>query len=389
MAFCEFCFSKYQEPEQACGNIDCSTDPNTESNCRAIADRSDMHVPEFTELAQAQDGSYVIYCPNCKNTSRFVEVCPNCRSLDNPELDIDGAEVFTVALTGSRNAGKTVYMVSLITTLRRMLESRRYTMRGIGTTDADFKENYYDVLYEGRKVLEATRNERQKALYFSIQGNKRKILLVIQDIAGESLQNVGTTRNANQRLFFLTKADLIIFMYDPYTVSGLMNALNGIVSSDNVQSMAGDSLLGALINSDLLGSQSKLALVISKFDVILSLGELGPSNPLSKVVSNPGLSYMVDDSPLPDYRWDYEEAMILDADIRSLMSQREFGAANLLNSAEQAFAERPLDLCTFAVSQLGSAPSGAAVSSAGIAPFRCIDPLQWGYARTHDGQPML
>lgn len=390
MITCIYCFKEFDAPGKACKNSNCEADLVTVSRCREISGLSDLHVPNLFINITGSDGVSFEACPRCKNRTAYVYVCPNCRSVVREEFA--NSEVFTVALAGSRNAGKTVYMVSLINSLRSMCHRKGVSITGLYGTDNHFSENYEKVMYENEQVLMATPKDRQRDLIYRVGEPSRGPIIIIRDVAGETLQEVSGGMGSNPSLDYVNNANLVAFMFDPYTVNQLMDILNGVVEADNVQSMQGEVLLNILLNSviNMQSSQARLALIFSKFDVIQALRDFGGTSALAWLLANPGISFLLDDSRLPNYQWDYEDALILDADVRSLFSQPQFGAQALMHNIEAAYhsAGRPQDLCTFAVSSLGNAPSGDSLSTRGISPFRCLDPLQWGFYRKY-GCPLI
>ncbi|NLI03859.1 MAG: hypothetical protein GX483_01035 [Actinomycetaceae bacterium] len=287
--------------------------------------------------------------------------------------------ILTIALTGARNSGKTVYMVSLVQTLRNMATASSYAFTGMYDTDAHFNSAYYKRIYQDNEAIPATPIEYQKPLFYRIQKqNSAPIYIVIRDIAGEVLQKNDSNDPA---LHYIPASDLTLFLFDPYTIPSLMNELAGLIPERQGGGIGGEVVLNALLNNLIMpykGRRTNLALVFSKFDVVQILGETNTSS-LPEIMGNKGLSFLVDDTSTRPARWNIEEALILDQDVRSLLVKTE--GDEVLLAAEVAFHDTPHKLATFAVSALGNPPGQHYLSEHGVAPFRCADPVMWAFYR--------
>ena len=90
-------------------------------------------------------------------------------------------------------------------------------------------------------------------------------------------------------------------------------------------------------------------------------------------MSNAGAAYLRDNSASRSY--DERDGQLLHEEARSLLVRLH--GASIVTAVENPASGVRLARRYFTVSALGQAPAGRRLSSRGIAPFRCVDPLRW------------
>ena len=96
-------------------------------------------------------------------------------------------------------------------------------------------------------------------------------------------------------------------------------------------------------------------------------------------MSNAG-SAMTRDASLTGTTYDEIDGAQLDQEVRSLLLR--LNAGDLTTSLERPTNGNLLRHRYFAVSMLGEPMRSRKVSTRGIKPFRCLDPLRWALAST-------
>ena len=118
--------------------------------------------------------------------------------------------------------------------------------------------------------------------------------------------------------------------------------------------------------------QPKLAVILSKFDVLRALRDVEGSE-WGLIMSNGGAAYLRDTSDGQHY--DDVDGQLLHEEVRSLLIRLHGGS--IVAAVENPPAGMRLPSRNFVVSALGHAPSGNRLHARGIAPFRCVDPVRW------------
>ena len=235
--------------------------------------------------------------------------------------------------------------------------------------------NYEQPLYEQRGLIQPTpalhaqAPHQREPLIFTIgirDGIRR--FLVIRDVAGEDLES-GDMRAPRFRYF--GNADAVFFMFDPLRVKAIRDQLHDLLPAQSFS--AGDPR--ALLTNVLLAigaGRPKLAIILSKFDALRALGEVEGSE-WSQIMSNAGAAYCVTTRP----------ARTTTTATASCCTRRCaaccFGCTRDRSSPRSKAIPRAAQSMHryFVVSALGQPHAGDRLSSRGITPFRCTDPLRW------------
>lgn len=347
----------------------------------------DAFVPR---LFRAPGGASSGNCDKCGVRST-QEACPSCRG-PIPGLWREPGHVVTcVAMAGARSTGKSLYLGVLTGQLAEWVTTQqRSRLQPVGDTERLHRERYRDPLYEERRLLEPTakiqddETAQQPLIYTYRELGGTARVVVLRDVAGEDLQALDERRpgpeerrkleERQRSLDFLTRADGVIALLDPYKVDEIRNVLAGI--ADPAGEVGGDGIrvidrLTELMVGERPGVRTEIpiAVAMSKFDVLHELRRVDRSR-LHSVMVRPGSPLRRDPSMgSPDLNID--DLDLVHAEMDSLFDQ--IGGLELSNLMR----ERAETFHYFAVSALGRPTQRQAVHAAGIAPFRVLDPLRW------------
>jgi hypothetical protein len=192
--------------------------------------------------------------------------------------------------------------------------------------------------------------------------------VVIRDVAGEDLES-GDMRAPQFRYF--GNADAVFFMFDPLRVRGIRDQLHDLLPAQSYSTGDPRTLLSNVLLAIGAGGP-KLAVVLSKFDALRALGEVEGSE-WSQIMSNAGAAYLRDNSAGRYY--DDNDGELLHEEVRSLLLRLH--ARSIVTAIESRSTGGQLTHRFFVVSALGQPHTGGRLSSRGITPFRCTDPLRW------------
>lgn len=314
-------------------------------------------------------------CASCHGPA--VEVCTvrSCRFVLPPAWR--EAPSTCVVMAGARATGKSMYIAVLVKQLEQFGE-----MAGIRVSPATHASSalystiYQKPLFEQRGMLAPTGRisntdaYQHEPLVLEIAPRiGARHYLVLRDLGGEDLE-ANPLDLAN--LGFVANADSILFLFDPLSLPDVREQLVGLVSIPATQ-VSGESI--AVLDNVLRlieGRRPRLALVLSKFDVVQAMCDVRGSD-LSRIMQNRGAAFVRE----PGWRGPYAEqdGQLLHEEIRSLLQW--LGVGWLATAMERLSLQHGLDQRFFAVSALGDAPDGAYLNDRGIAPFRCLDPIRW------------
>ena len=303
-----------------------------------------------------------------------VEICPMCH-FTLPEGWRDGHAI-CIALAGARATGKSLYIAVLVKQLELLCERFGVSMQPVnrGTAQA-YAANFETPFYVQRGLIPPTPTvhtqtpDYREPLMFSIgtwHGVRR--FLVLRDVAGEDMES-GDLHAPPFRFF--SHADGVFFMFDPLRVKTIRDQLHDLLPAQVVSGGDPRSVLANLFTAIGPG-QPKLAVILSKFDVLRALRDVEGSE-WGLIMSNGGAAYLRDTSDGQHY--DDVDGQLLHEEVRSLLIRLHGGS--IVAAVENPPAGMRLPSRNFVVSALGHAPSGNRLHARGIAPFRCVDPVRW------------
>lgn len=293
--------------------------------------------------------------------------------------------VFTVCLAGARASGKSLYIGVLFKMLAQLGERFDVLPRPADDITAhNYSTHYEQPLFEEMGVPESTPAMatgdayQREPLIYSLgrwkrpgDNQDRPVYLVIRDVAGEDLERLPEDR---QSLGFFEYADQVIFLFDPDSVPEIRSLLRGYTQTDEPPTDAFDVLDHTL---ELMGdsqrqAETRLAVTISKFDMLRRLAEVDKSNSeLSQIMANKGAAFNRQTEPM----YSANDPQLIHEETRSLLLR--LGAQRLVTLLYENRAQDERTTRFFAVSSLGKESQGSFVQKSGITPFRCLDPILW------------
>jgi hypothetical protein len=284
-------------------------------------------------------------------------------------------------MAGARATGKSVYIAVMVKQLARALERRGLELGDASPDTAEhYKTHYETPFYEKRGLLESTTSSESGESYqhdpliFSMGiWNGVKQFIAIRDVAGEDLSQGKLTGLPGT---FFAAADGVFFLFDPFQVREIRDALRDDVEFD--EQLGGDPRNALATVLRLIGDSTPLvAVLVSKFDALHAVGKVTQSR-WAPIMSNAGAAFCRDPGLLRD-QYDDDDGLLLHCEVQSLLQKLE--APPSLRSMTNPDTGRGYDHRFFAVSALGDSPLNPNFNPMGFAPFRCLDPLRWVLAR--------
>lgn len=289
------------------------------------------------------------------------------------------AGVTCIGLSGARASGKSLYIAVLVKALSQFLVARGTRLAPVNeSTRDDYSKIYEEQLFVEQQVLNTTvpaKNStvRLRPLIYSLGTvNGRRQFLVLRDVAGEELENLPAP-NERLHLSFLSRADGIIFMFDPLAVDAVRRRLQDLVPAQ-IRTIGDPAVV--LNNLQILSQGSlgsgKFAVALSKFDALQHLRNVDDAQ-WSPIMSNPGAGFM---RQAPDGdAFDEDDSQLVSAEVRSLL--KLIGGEEIVTQVRNPHSGPPAPHRFFATSSLGEPPEGSSLSRLGIAPYRVLDPVLW------------
>ncbi|QPL04928.1 MULTISPECIES: hypothetical protein [Actinomyces] len=388
---CPSCFNALPDDtiSYRCATPTCEPQPNQSAS--EYAGTSVMTRPTFTRMRSSSDEPLPqsVPCRGCRRPAT-QEVCPTC-CYDLP-AGWRQATVFTIAVTGARGAGKSVYIAVALQQLMRYAQKRECTLRPYtqGTID-NYNKYYYHPLYQQNMVVDGTPevssggSYQKDPLIWQLSGQHiGTVFVVIRDVAGEDVERIA----GNPKHFaYLSQADLLIFLFDPMQLDSIKQLLSGVIPDPDESRLGlpADQVLAKVLGQ-VGGGHTPLALTISKFDTLHQVTKV--RSPLAQAFANPGARLNQDDTMARQHLSPADAAKDLERDLQLLDAELSsiyqiLGQDSVAVQATQA-AESGQVAATrrFAVSAIGETPQHAnQLTERGISPFRALDPILWGLSR--------
>ncbi len=167
--------------------------------------------------------------------------CPYCEQLLKPEVMNTRREVRIVCV-GRRSSGKTVYITQLIRALVEGHDNAEFTLEGANSSvDLHYQANLERLNTFATGFVPATNPVGTQDPYvYLMKKGRRKVRLVIQDIAGEDTNDHVKYNSA------IHKADMLLFFVDPWHIQELRQAHRDLEDFDTnqvVDQAVGDRVL--------------------------------------------------------------------------------------------------------------------------------------------------
>ncbi|MGW5152497.1 TRAFAC clade GTPase domain-containing protein [Rhodococcus koreensis] len=314
-----------------------------------------------------------------------TEICPTCH-YRLPDGWRDG-KATCVAMAGARDTGKSVYIGVLVKMLQLLGDRLGFVVEpATKSTGENYREHYQKKLFDERAMVDPTAaletglaHQRDPLIFRLGRWDAVPQYLVIRDVAGEDLQNpviVGQTWTK-----FFANADGVLFMFDPLKVQSIAAHLRDLIKPQENDVAADPGTVLARVLSLIGTRQTRLAVVLSKFDALHELREVERSE-WSRIMSNPGAGFSRDSSLAPA-PYNEIDGQLVNAEVRSLLTR--LGAQSIVTAADVPHTGAALETRFFAVSALGALTKDDQVNEVGIAPFRCLDPVRWVLSRNGVG----
>ncbi len=377
MTKCPLCFAALgDEPNFSCVAPCRSIPDSTLSNWRGWETSSGLITIPMKPTTRAEQRSWPPKSVECRECGgKTTECCARCHFVF--PRDWRGSETLCLAFAGARSTGKTVNIAVLVQGIRQFVTSLGYSGTfATPTSEETYVSNYQNYLYVKRGMPSGTvsgntkdAHQREPIIIALGRFSGQATYLVIRDVAGEDLQ----PGQGGSHLGFFPDADLVLFLFDPLQVEDVRQELADVLPPQPHVKSDALSVLNSVFT--LIGSgQPRLAVVLSKFDALLALGEGGTGSTWWRIMANPGAGFRRDPG-VTRMGYSEHEAELVSEESRALLAA--LGAREILNAVENPHNGHRLQTRYFPISALGASPDDAGVNKRGIAPFRVLDPLRW------------
>lgn len=354
---CPYCLQKHTE-------ADCFY-RCTASTCRFNVPLDEYHRIPIKSLAICQK----------KCDQRFLAICPDPETQGSkviPSRAMDQA--MSLALLGERNSGKSNYIAVLVNEIKKKMS---YTfncslMPCDDTTDARYKQFFYDPLFKGFRPLDSTSSGRQDPLLFTmdfyrhgLMGGRRidSLLLPLYDTAGE---NMASEEKITKNVNYIKNAGGIILLLDPFEIEEIAEQLraNGIESPRTAVSM--EEILNRIQillqgNDTQKVIETPIAIVLTKLDLLNDYTSLVPPDSILRAESG----------HLAKECFSQKEFDAVNTAVKELLQSSQDSVSNLFQKLK-AFKNAGF----FAVSSFGCDPMVGDLRK-NLKPQRVLDPILW------------
>jgi len=313
-------------------------------------------------------------CPDCTSETRY-RVCPVCHSQLPTQFGL--VDNLLIAMVGSKESGKTVYMTVLLHEVMNRVGARldASLMAGDEHTLSRFRRNYEDNLYTDHRLPTATASASTKdnrvdplvfRLSISAQGPLRRApvhtLLSFFDAAGEDLTSQESV-DLNTR--YLANADGVLLLLDPLQMPGARLAA---APGTRMPSAQYDTSVGVLTRiTDMLLSQPGAA---RKGRIDVPVAVVFPKMDAFRHRLRRGSPLSVD--PPAGEKFDVADSLDVHTEMAGLL--RDWDGVQV----DQLMRNTYRRYRYFGVSALGANPTpDAEVAATGIQPYRVADPFIW------------
>lgn len=385
---CLFCFSTFREGQN---HYRCMSGCREEDDFRYRkahdpAAREDVGQVKMGHVFTSRSSNP--RCDVCGDPSR-TRLCPECHE-DLPENLGEGV---IIAVVGSRGAGKTVYLASLLEQLRgEPSELLDFSVLPIGdeTRSQFIKRTAYGALGqgqmpEGTQAGETVKRYRPLQFRLNVRNRRWPVILNFFDVAGEDL---GSAERMRKYLKHLYTASAIIVLLDPHQIGGLKDQVERNLPAhamplptphDEAQPR---NLIARLIeeltaNRGPRGRHEKIkiptAFTMTKIDTLRPIMSAGSA--LFKPVDDTGKDSRYTAAARKRYALNLTTVGMVSEEVRTDLLGR-FIDVNWVKAVEQHFSTYSY----FGVSSLGGHPIQQAMGGFGvesIVPLRVEDPLLW------------
>lgn len=375
MSKCVFCFNQLPEDEVrfVCTNFRCSPDARQVDQVLTTYVGREAKVGQtFSDRKPADQKKWrarptQVPCARC--SEQMAHSCPTCHHVIPDDSHV--ADIVTVGFTGAINSGKTVAIGSMSFFLESLVERLGSAMNLDAACSESKIEDYVQRLLDGTAPL-MTDPRLGRSLVFNLGLiNGRKRYLSLRDVAGEDLKTATTEAN----LTFLSRADLVIFLFDPMAIESVRHQLADLIPTQaNTVNESPQTVLTNVLNHIGHGSPD-LAVAVSKIDSLQALaarpGQIG------EIFRQPGAAVNREWPLAPVYH--ETDGALLHEEVRALL--QHLGGGTIVNMVENPANQRPLRHRFYAVSALGGSADASELHEHGIRPYRILDPLLHAFSK--------
>lgn len=315
-------------------------------------------------------------CEICKRPV-YIKLCPVCHYPIPQGAEEEGNSVFVIL--GPKGVGKSHYIAVLINQLMQSFTKEfDYVMNpATDKTTLVYRDTYFKRLYEdGRKLsptlsYEESKDSREPLIYHlrSLNDEHPKVYtLAFFDTAGEDLVSENKMMGLNLNSF-ISRASGIVFLVDPLQIPYVNNRICIENKPDPNGNMADilSNIAKIIRNNNKLKQKDRiqipLAIALTKTDVLIKPPE---NEEEEKILLGLNSSIHVDRER---GTYDAENFEQISVEIEEYLRR---AISNGFVQSVKDFEKH----CYFAVSALGSNPTGS-VLSRGISPMRIEDPFIW------------
>lgn len=375
MSKCVFCFSQIPENTVrfACINYRCDPDARKVDSVLANFVGTEIKVGEVfiankpADKNRWSDRPSGMQCRKCSEPMALT--CPICHHVI--PSDSAGADIVTVAFTGARNSGKSVAIGSISFFLQSLVERMGSALLLQEACSQSNLQEYVYRLVNGQAPGPTDPNVGRSLVFSLGMINGRPRYLSLRDVAGEDLQ---TASPPKANLTFLSRADLVVFLFDPIAIESVAHQLADLIPDQAGQLGATPQTVLTNVLHHIGSGTPKLAICVSKVDALQALAS--KPGQIGEIFRQPGGAVSREWGLAGEYHED--DGALLHAEVRAIL--QTLGAGTIVNMVENPANQRRLEHRFFAMSALGGATDATDVHDHGIRPFRVLDPLLWEFA---------
>ncbi len=315
-------------------------------------------------------------CDMCGRTT-YIRLCPKCHNIIPAGAEEGGNKIFVVL--GPKGVGKSHYIAVLVNQLSNYVANEFdavFNPAGDATM-VHYNNMYKNPLFVEGKKLDSTKpyvmgdDSREPLVYYlnlNRNGVPRVYTFAFIDTAGEDVVSTDTIQKSNLDTL-ISGAAGIVYLVDPLQIKYIRDRIH-ISNLPDVSGNVTDTLkVIANIVRGGRGLKAKdridvpLAISLTKSDVLLKAPE---DEEEDKILFAPGSAVRI---PRESGRYDEENFEQIDVELEEYL--RRTAGEDFIQTVNGFN-----DHCYFAVSALGSNPSGDSLQR-GIMPMRVEDPFIW------------
>jgi hypothetical protein len=304
-------------------------------------------------------------------TRTIRQVCPHCHNSLPSQYGETSSK--TIALIGSKEAGKSHYIAVLINELNNRIGKKfKASLNAMDDrTIKRYKERFRRYIYEDRVTIPPTDTSRVDKNYpliyrlslearrFGLFSALQASSLVFFDTAGEDLNDIDVMSTETK---YLANSDGILFLLDPLQIPAVRHQLNGVplpgenTDPQEIIGRAADLIRQFRGRKPTDKIKTPCAVAFSKIDAVRPIFE--PGSPVQRSSNHDGF---------------------LDLnDVQQVNDSMRAHLAQWVGTGFDSFLENSFEnFSYFGLSALGASPDVGGRISMGAAPFRIEDPLLW------------